>query len=315
LHKEYRTPSGTLTAVVRQTDDWPHGDEVPLFDDFLATRSREFLVTEPADLAALRHLLVPPTDEDVASFRETAVQYKRYAEKTGLVLSGGWRRWRSNPVSVVGDEGGTMLGVDALMWLSGSTAPIYWAYDDPGFLEEFIEIISSWDRQRLEIMLDAGPELIVERGWYEGTELWSPRFYRRFIAPPFREKITIAHEAGAKVGYILTGGSMPLLDDLLDLNIDVLIGVDPVQDETMDLDLLVERASGKMCLWGGVCQALTVELGTREDIWYAVEQAISTAGPHGGLILSSVENVIDPSEKTWQSVLEMIRAWKEMRYV
>ena len=54
---------------------------------------------------------------------------------------------------------------------------------------------------------------------------------------------------------------------------------------------------------------------TREDIWQAVEQVIATCGPQGGFILSSVENVIDPSDKTWQNVLEMIKAWQEMRHV
>ena len=315
LHREYHTPSGTLTAVVRQTEDWPHGDEVPLFDDFLVARSRKFLVTGPADLEALRHLLVPPTEEDIAAFREMAVEYKRYAERNGLLLSGGWRRWRSNPVSVVGDEGGAMLGVDALIWLCGVTAPLYWAFDEPTFLEELIGAISTWDRQRLEIMLEAGAEFVVERGWYEGAELWSPKLFRRFIKPELCKKIAVTHDAGAKLGYILTGGSMPLLDDLLDLNIDVLIGVDPVQDKTMDLDVLVDRAGGKMCLWGGVCQDMTVELGTPHDVWQAVEEVIAKCGPGGGFILSSVENVIDPSQETWENVLEMIRAWQHLRHV
>ena len=35
LSKEYETVRGTLRQVVRQTADWPHGDDIPLFTDFV----------------------------------------------------------------------------------------------------------------------------------------------------------------------------------------------------------------------------------------------------------------------------------------
>jgi hypothetical protein len=40
LVREYETSNGTLTKVIRLTRDWPHGLEVPLFDDFQAPRAR-----------------------------------------------------------------------------------------------------------------------------------------------------------------------------------------------------------------------------------------------------------------------------------
>ena len=315
LHKEYRTPSGTLTTVVRQTEDWPYGDEVPLFDDYLAPRSQKFLVTGPGDLPALRHLLVPSSDEDIAAFRETAAEYKRYAEDKGLLFCGGWRDWRSNPVSVVGEQGSATLGLDALMWLCGATAPMYWAYDQPGFLEELIDIVTTWDLRQLEIMLDAGAELIIERAYYSGTDYWSPRLYRQFVAPALREKIALTHEAGAVFGYEMSTGMMPLLDDLLGMNMDVIMGIDPVQGTRTDLDVLADWARGRMCLWGGVNAAMCVQRGTAAEIWQAVEEAIATCGPHGGFILSPVDNIMDTSRKTWRNVLEFIRAWQHLRNV
>lgn len=60
IHREYVTPSGTLHTAVSQTDDWPHGVRVPLFDDFVIPRARKHLITGPGDLPALRHLLTPP---------------------------------------------------------------------------------------------------------------------------------------------------------------------------------------------------------------------------------------------------------------
>ena len=65
LVKEYRTPSGVLCAEVRQTDDWRWGAHIPFLDDYISPRSRKFLITQPEDLAALRYLLVPPTDDEI----------------------------------------------------------------------------------------------------------------------------------------------------------------------------------------------------------------------------------------------------------
>ena len=310
LRKEHRTPSGTLTAVVRQTADWIHGDDVPLFDDYVAPRSVKFRVTGPEDLAALRHLLVSPSDDAIASFRQSAEKYRRYARRKGLLLCGGWRPWLANPEHLLGNEGSAMVGIDALMWLCGATAPLYWAYDQPQFLEELIDIISVWDRRLMEIYLDVGAELIVERAWYSSADYWSPNLYRKFIVPVLRDKVDRTHEAGAKFGYIMTTGSKPLLDEILELNIDVLIGVDPLQDTTMDLSALARRAGDRMCLWGGVNAPLCVQSGTPAEIWAAVEEAIATCGRRGGFVLSPVDNIEDTSQETWENVLEFIEAWR-----
>jgi len=41
LHKEYRTPAGTLTTVVNETEDWPYPGYIPLFDDYICPRAHQ----------------------------------------------------------------------------------------------------------------------------------------------------------------------------------------------------------------------------------------------------------------------------------
>ena len=314
LHKEYRTPSGTISTVVRQTVDWPYGDQVPLFDDYVAPRANEFLIGAPEDLASLQHLLLPPTDEDIRAYRKQVEPYKRYASDNGLLFCGGWRDYHDYDVAVFGAQAGGMVGVDALMWLCGATAPLEWAYDRPEFLEELIDVLARWVRRRLEITLDTGVDLVVKRAWYEGTELWSPRLYREFIAPVLREDIALVHQSGAKFGYLNTSGTWPIFDQLLELGVDALVGVDPVQGQGTDLDAFSRRAARRMCLWGGVSAPMTVENAEVPDvIWRAVEEAMSTCGPHGGFILSPVDNLMDTSQAARQNIMEFIRAWKHFR--
>ena len=315
IHREYTTPKGTLSTAVNQTEDWPHGEHVPLFDDFVAPRAVKYLVTELQDLEKLKYLLLPPDDDDIRIFREEAKKLKKTAAQKGLPVCGGWNSWfRKKGEEIDGRDYGAM-GVDALMWLCGPSNPIYWAFDKPDFLKEIIQIIHQWNIKRLEIYLDEGVDLIIRRGWYETTEFWSPALYRQFIVPVLQKEIDMVHQAGAKFGYISTSGIMPLVDDYVNLGIDVLIGVDPLPGKGADIETLKKKADGKFCLWGGVNGHITVEMGTESDIVNAVEKSLKILSKNSGFILSPVDNVTKDSAATRSNVDTFIKTWKELRYI
>jgi hypothetical protein len=282
--------------VVNQTDDWPYSDHIPFLDDYLIPRSQKLLIENQQDLKALRYLLVPPAADDIRIFRKDAQIAQKFAAKHGLLVTGGWG-----------------VGIEAAGWLHGLQNMIMAAMDEPEFVEEFAELLYNWNRQRMEVFLDAGIDLFIRRGWYEGTDFWSPRLYRQFIFPYLKKEIEMAHQAGAKFGYIMTSGSMPLLDMFVEAGLDVLIGVDPIQGKGTDLAMMKEKLKGKVCLWGGVNGFVTVERGSKEEIREAVGNAIRILAPGGGFILSPVDNIRDTSEETWENVMAMLKAWEEMR--
>ena len=246
LHKAYETPAGTLRTSVEQREDWPHGDHIPLMDDFLIPRSRKFLITPEDNLEALRYLLAPPTDEDRARFREHARRVKALAAERDLLVVGTY--------GTVGD---------LAVWLCGLQELIMMTVDAPDFVHELLEVIETWNRQWVALALEEGVDLVIRRAWYENADFWPPPSYRRFLLPGLRQDVEVAHQAGAKFGYLMSCASMPLLETMIEAGVDVLMGVDPAQDRTMDFHALKRQAAGKMCVWGGVCGYLTVELGTR----------------------------------------------------
>jgi len=295
LRKEYETPHGTLSVAVNQTDDWPYGDEVPLFDDYLAPRCTKYLVSGEQDLPALRHLLSGPTDEDARVCMERWREGLEFARGKGLLLAAGWG-----------------VGADALGWLCGLDNALLFAVDAPEFLNALLDVIEEWNRRRMALMLEAQPDLFIRRAWYEGTAYWSPALFRRFLLPRITREAQLAHDAGASYGYIMTVGGLQLVDLLLEAGIDVLIGVDPVQDRGMNMAAL-KRAAGKdLCLWGGVNGFVTVERDTPEATRAAVRGALETLGPDG-FILSPVDNVRDESDHAWANVLALIDEWKRAR--
>ena len=310
LHKEYITPAGKLTSIVRKTEDWPYGSHVPLFNDYLAPRSKKFLIEKRDDLKSLKFLLAEPASEDISNFRSQSKRLKKFAEGKGLLVSGGWKAIYLEKEADFADGG--VMGADALMWLCGGEQAILLAMDEPEMIKELLQMISVWNMKRMEIYLEEGMDLMIRRAWYEGTELWSPSLYRRFMFPILKKEIDITHQAGAKFGYIMTSGVMSLLDDFLDLGIDVLIGVDPIMGKGTDLEKLKEKLDGKICLWGGVNGFETIERRNKEEVEEAVQEALRILGPKG-FILSPVDNVAEDSDRTWDNVENMIKAWRKYR--
>jgi len=296
LYKEYSTPSGVIRSVVKKVDDWLHGDHIPLFDDYLIPRSKEFLIKNQNDLACLEHLLIPPSDEEIHKFMDDSKKARDFAADRGLLVTGGWG-----------------VGMDAACWICGIENLMLSSIYEPDFVDELGQIISRWNQARMKVVLDAGVDLFLRRGWYESTDFWAPDLYRRFILPSLKDEVRMAHQAGAKFGYIITTGTMPLLDILIESGIDVIIGVDPVQGRGTDLSEMKMKLKGKICIWGGVNGFLTVEMGTEDEIRSAVENAISILAPEGGFILSPVDNIRDTSEDTWKNTMLMIDTWKNIR--
>jgi len=311
LYKEYHTPEGELESIIKKTNDWPYNDSIPLFNDYLVPRSKKFLMTCEEDLNSIPYLFSEPTKGDILNFRTKAKRLKKLARNRDLFVSGGWRSGGSE--MGINEDAGTM-GADALMWLCGAERMLLWAMDKPETIEQLLKIISHWNIKRMKIYLEEGVDLLVRRAWYESTDLWSPSLYRRFIFPMLRKEVDLTHQAGAKFGYIMTSGVMPLLDDLLKLGVDVLIGVDPIQGKKTDLKVIKEKLRGKICLWGGVNGFLTIERGTKEEVEGAVSKAVSLLGPRGGFILSPVDNVTDTRDKTWDNVKVMIETWRKLRF-
>ena len=293
LHKEYSTPGGKLTTGVRLSEDWTHGDHIPFIDDYQIPRSIKPLITAYEELDALQYLLIPPQKEDVARFEKEAQEARAFAKEHDVLLAGGWG-----------------VGMDMANWLCGMQNLMVLTMQQPDFAGDLLEMIHVWNKQRMEVVLSAPVDLYIRRAWYEGCDFITPRFYRQAVLPRLKAEVDLAHERGVKFGYICTSGSKPMLDFYLEAGIDVLIGVDPIQDARMDMALLKETVGDKICLWGGVSGAVTVEQGSEEQVRSAVRHAIATLGPRG-FVLSPIDNITVDEARTWQNINIFVDEWRK----
>ena len=292
LIKEYHTPAGILRAEVYQDSTWCYGDHVPFLDDYLESRSRRFIINEPQDLSALAYLLVPPTLEEQQSFRQESQLAIEFARQNDLLLAGGWG-----------------VGADMLAWIYGLQRMVFLAYDQPQFLQDLLALIAGWNQARMQVVLEAGVDLYIKRAWYENCDFWTPQTWRQFILPTLRAEVQLAHENGARFGYLITSNCMPLLESIAEAGVDVVIGVDP---HRWDLQLACQKLAGRVCLWGGVNGHLTVETGRQQDVRQEVQLAFQALGESGGWILSPVDNVRTDSPEVRLNVMALIEQWKAL---
>ncbi len=289
LKKVYQTPAGSLQTVITLTENWPYGDDIRLFDDHNIPRLKEPLIKAADDLPGLKYLLGPPSDEQLATFRQRADVFRGHAKRLGVLLDGGW----------------VALG-DAAVWLCGMEQILYGQMDDPAFLADVLAIIAEWELGRIRLLLEEDIDEVVHMAWYETTDFWTPANYRRLLKPHLQQEIDLVHAAGKKYRYIITKAWQPYIPDLLEMGIDCLAGVDPVQD-TLELAEVKRQIGNQICLMGGMNSAVMLSQWDEDAISAAVTQAITIMAPGGGYIGSPVDAIYDV--QPWDKVKHLIAEW------
>ncbi len=303
LIKEYRTRKGVLKRVVRQTADWPFGDDIPIFTDFIIpeARSVKYLLESEDDLEPLSCLFDEPSKSEINSFHDEAERVRRFAEQHGVLVDAGMSYME-------GYESG-IFGADALPWLCGLVNMMKAAYLRPNFIEGILATILEWDLRYLRLAIESEVvDLIVARGWYANADFWPPNLYHRFILPHVKKLADYTHKYGLKFCYIMSMSLMPLLRFFKEAGVDVLYGVDPVQGGA-DPAKVKKEIGDRICIWGGMNSAVTLKLWSEKQIREAVANTMKVLAPGGGFILSAIDQIFP--DTLWKNIKVMIDAWKQ----
>lgn len=309
--RELDTPKGPLTARVRQHDGWPAEGDFPIMKDWIVPRAAEVLVKPEQDLEKIQYIFGPFKNDDIAQLKEEAMHMKKIADKYNLLQVGGFKGYVNPELQV--DPG--VMGCDAMAWLSGYVDIMILSLTKPDIIKEYANIIHRWNMKQIEIYLDVtDADLIIRRSWYETTEFWTPDAFRTIIFPTLKGEADLVHQAGKKYGYIITSAFLPILDDILDSGVDVLIGLDPKEGKGTDLHAVKKKfTEKKKTVWGGVSGAVTVETEGEKETEEAVILALEVLGKGGGFILSPVDNVREDTVGAWKNTQVFIDTWKKYR--
>jgi len=303
LFQEYHTSKGVLKQIVRRTNDWPFGDDVPIFTDYVVSRNRskKYLVETIDDVEALSCLFSDLGSQQLRKFEDQVNQVKHFAEQNELLVECG-----ATFTSPWIDGDSIFLG-DGLHWLCGFENAVTLVRKNPDLVNRLLDVIADWNSNSIKLIAQVGGcDVIVHRGWYEC--FWSPKLYRSFLLPRIEKEIKLVHEAGAKYCYVMTSGIMPFLDLFTEMGVDILYGVDPVQGGA-DLKQVKSSIGDRVCIWGGVNSAVTLT-GNTLGVEKAVEEAFRILAPGGGFILAAIDQLFD--DTVWENFLTMISTWRKL---
>jgi len=176
---------------------------------------------------------------------------------------------------------------------------IFAAFDDPGWVHDFLRILLEQKLSYIENNLQGMPfDLIETGGGASSNTVISPSIHEEFCLPYDRKMHDALHDLGFQVVYHTCGGMTRILDCILQNHCDVsetlsptAIGGDIDCDETGNI--VYEKLYGKVGLIGGMDQFHVLECGTKEQIYHEVERLFRIYGKRGGYILSACDHFFE----------------------
>ncbi len=156
-----------------------------------------------------------------------------------------------------------------------------------GLVEMSVEVNLEMARQ----VARCGADFVFTGDDYASTEgpFMSPRSFRESFYPGLKRVVRGFHDAGLPVIKHTDGNIRPLLDMILDAEIDCLDPIDPIAG--MDIAEMKTAYGGRIALKGNVDCAHTLTFGSEREIVEETKQVIRKAAEGGGLILSSSNSI------------------------
>jgi uroporphyrinogen decarboxylase len=176
---------------------------------------------------------------------------------------------------------------------------------NPALVKQIARIVTDYTLDAVALGAELGADVISMDGdlAHETNMIMSPDHFREFIKPYYSEIVELAHAKGLKIFKHTDGDHWKIMEDLIEVGFD---GIHPIQPQSLDLAEVKREIGDRICLLGNIdCRETLVSKSIRE-VEEEVIQAIETAAPGGGYILSS-SNTIHPGVRA-ENYLAMVEA-------
>jgi uroporphyrinogen decarboxylase len=140
------------------------------------------------------------------------------------------------------------------------------------------------------------------------STILSPAMFRQYFKPILARLVAIArnHRADLKVMFHSDGMIEPLLGDLIEIGVDVMHPIEPV--EAMDLGQVKRDYGDKLAFLGGIDISHAMP-GSQADVIAEVRRRIGQLGPGGGYILAPSNHI--QADVPPENVVTLFRAAHE----
>lgn len=117
-----------------------------------------------------------------------------------------------------------------------------------------------------------------------------PKFLRKYVFPWYKKMGDVCRDKGIGFVFHSDGDCSDAMDDLIDCRFH---GFNPIQPNSMDIEVVKKKWGNQLCLIGNLNLDSTLTLGTPEDVRAEVYERIRTIGPGGGFMVASSNSITD----------------------
>lgn len=293
IHKYIYTPSGTLHASVLPDGNWPHGFDIPIFDDYLPSHCKEFWIKTKEDVECFRHLINPPRTE-------AQLDHERYRFKEAKNLADQFN------LPLLFSHG---LGLTGAISMFGPANVCSLVLDEPELIDAYLEYDHQSNMEHYERAVELGVDIVRRNGFYETCDLFSPQILKNMLGNRIKEEAAYVKKHGIPFTYTILSGINPILDHLEEMDLDCMVCPDIFLGNT-DGPLIAEKLKGKMSFWTGPSDTVHMPYDDTEAVRSAVREVFEVFGKKG-LILTACSSA--KAVFPWVSFMAMRDEWLKLR--
>ena len=162
---------------------------------------------------------------------------------------------------------------------------------EPELIKGLVELSVEINIEMAKEVAKRGVDFVFTGDDYAATEgpMISPAMFREFLYEPLKRVMAGFKDAGLTVIKHTDGNIMPILDMILDSEIDCLDPIDPVAG--LDIGEFKKKYGDRIALKGNVDCAHTLTFGSEKEVVEETKEVIRKAAHGGGLILSSSNSI------------------------
>ena len=178
----------------------------------------------------------------------------------------------------------------------------YTLYEDPNLIIEMCDAYKDWAIKVIKKVIKIGgvDAFIISDDWgFSDNLLLSPKFLKKYFLKPFRDIVKGIKELGYPVIMHNDGNLWGVLDDLVATGINAYHPVEKAA--TMDLEMIKNKYSKKLCPIGNVNNKIVMVSGTPNDVIAETIECLKIGAIGGGYIISTDHSLHDdiPEENVW----------------
>ena len=181
---------------------------------------------------------------------------------------------------------------------------------DPEWSQSLLDLIIRNNLVMLENILScrAIDGILLGSDWGSQKDmLISPDCFRTMIKPGEMKEYELVHRYGKDVFVHSCGNIERIMSDLVEMGVD---GLNPVQPECMDLQMLQEKYGKDITFYGGISTQKTLPYGTPEEVAAEVDLIVSILNQKNGYITAPSQEIQeDVPYENLVALIETAKKW------